>query len=159
VERIEADVSFNIAGFNNYPVHFRPAMHTTDALQEILYISTISAGIPIRAVADIAARSRSTNRKLDITGLLIFDGMHFCQQLEGSCVEIEALMQQIHQDPRHTDVEVVHQGPLDQRRFRRFSLGFTSVEDVEALQRLRLLKGRASVDAFMTLLSSLDVDG
>lgn len=134
-------------------------MHTPNAFQEILYISTLSAGVPIRAVADIAARSRNTNQKLAITGLLIFDGMHFCQQLEGSCEEVEALMQQIHQDPRHTDIEVVHQGPLNQRRFKRFNLGYTSVEDVEVLERLRRLKGRAAIDAFMALLSSLDVDG
>ncbi|MEO6321735.1 MAG: BLUF domain-containing protein [Polaromonas sp.] len=134
-------------------------MQTTTGLQEILYVSTLAADAPLRVVADIAVKSRSTNQQRDITGLLVFDGMHFCQQLEGSAQEVAALMERIRQDPRHTDVAVLHHGPLDQRRFRRFSLGYTSVEDVEALERLQQLQGQAAVDAFVAMLSSLDVDG
>ena len=134
-------------------------MQTTTGLQEILYVSTLAADAPLRVVADIAVKSRSNNQRLDITGLLIFDGMHFCQQLEGSAQELAALMERIRQDPRHTDVAILHQGPLDQRRFRRFSLGYTSAEDVDALERLQQLQGQAAVDAFLAMLSSLDVDG
>jgi hypothetical protein len=134
-------------------------MQTTTSLQEILYISTLAADAPIRVVADIAGRARSTNRAMGITGLLVFDGMHFCQQLEGSQQEVAALMERIHQDPRHTHVAVLHNAPLDKRRFKRFSLGYTSAEDVEALERLQQLQGQAAVDAFVALLSGLDVDG
>ncbi len=136
-------------------------MHTTTTtgLHEILYVSTIATDAPIRVVADIAAKARAKNRSLGITGLLIFDGMHFCQQLEGDEQKVEALMEQIRQDPRRTHVTDLHHGPLDQRRYRRFSLGYTSVEDVEALERLRQLQGQAAVDAFVAMLSSLDVDG
>jgi hypothetical protein len=134
-------------------------MQNTTGLQEIIYVSTLAADAPIRVVADIASRARSTNRTLGITGLLVFDGMHFCQQLEGSQQEVAALMERIRQDPRHTHVAILHNGPLDKRRFKRFSLGYTSAEDVEALERLQQLQGQAAVDAFVALLSGLDVDG
>ena len=134
-------------------------MHTSTDIQETIYVSTLAADEPLRAVADIAAKSRSTNRRLDITGLLVFDGMNFCQQLEGGAQELAELMRRIHEDPRHTQVTVVHQGPLDKRRFWNFSLGYTSAEDIEALERLRQLQGQPAVDAFMALISELDVEG
>ena len=114
---------------------------------------------PLRAVADIAAKSRTANRRRDITGLLVFDGMNFCQQLEGGAQELAELMAHIQKDPRHTQVTVVYQGPLDKRRFWNFSLGYTSAEDIEALERLRELQGQPAVDAFVALISGLDVDG
>ena len=134
-------------------------MHTSTDIQEIIYVSTLAADEPLRAVADIAGKSRSTNRRLDITGLLVFDGMNFCQQLEGGAQELAELMAHIQKDPRHTQVTVVHQGPLDKRRFWNFSLGYTSAEDIEALERLRQLQGQPAVDAFVALISGLDVEG
>lgn len=128
-------------------------------LHEIIYVSTLADDAPIRVVADIATQSRSHNQQSDITGLLVFDGLHFCQQLEGCPKELAVVMARIEGDPRHCNVEIVHQGPLEQRRFKRFSLGYTSVEDIEMLQRLQRLKGQAAVEAFVALLAGLDVDG
>jgi len=135
-------------------------MHTSPPdLHEIIYVSTLAADAPVRVVADIATKARSHNQRADITGLLVFDGLHFCQQLEGCARELAAVMARIQDDPRHRNLEVLHRGPLDQRRFRRFSLGYTSVEDIELLERLQRLKGQAAVEAFVALLSGLDVDG
>jgi hypothetical protein len=134
-------------------------MHTTTGLQEILYVSTLAEDAPLRVVADIAAKARENNQQREITGLLVFDGMHFCQQFEGGAQEVATLMQRIRRDPRHTKVSVLHHGPLAQRRFGSFSLGFTSVEDVEVLERLEKLHGQAAVDAFVALVPELDVNG
>ena len=134
-------------------------MENTANLHEVLYVSRLATDAPIRVVADIAARSRIANQSLDITGLLVFDGMHFCQQFEGGAIEVAALMDRIRQDPRHTHVELLHHGPLAERRFRRWSLAYTSVEDVDAVERLKQLRGQAAVDAFLALLPGLDLEG
>ena len=135
-------------------------MHTLSPdLHEIIYVSTLADDAPVRVVADIAVKARAINRQADLTGLLVFDGMHFCQQLEGCAREVEAAMARIQEDPRHRNVAVLHQGPLAKRRFSRFSLGYTSGEDIELLERLQRLKGQAAVQAFVDLLSGLDVDG
>ena len=135
-------------------------MHTSSSdLQEIIYVSTLADDAPIRVVAQIAMKARTINQQADITGMLVFDGMHFCQQLEGCAREVDAAMARIQEDPRHRNVAVLHQGPLAKRRFNRFSLGYTSGEDIELLERLQRLKGQAAVDAFVALLSGLDVDG
>lgn len=137
-----------------YPMHTLPP-----DLYEIIYFSTLARDAPVRVVADIAAKARSKNQQADLTGLLVFDGLHFCQQLEGCAREVAAVMARIQDDPRHRDVAVLHHGPLEQRRFRRFSLGYTSVEDIELLERLQQLKGQAAVQAFVDLLAGLDLDG
>ena len=135
-------------------------MHMPSAdLHEIIYVSTLADDAPVRVVAHIAMQSRSHNQQSDITGLLVFDGLNFCQQLEGCLQELAVVMARIEGDPRHCNVEVLHQGPLDQRRFKRFSLGYTSVEDIELLERLKRLKGQAAVEGFVALLSGLDMDG
>lgn len=134
-------------------------MRTTPTdLQEIIYVSTLAADVPVRVVADIAVKARCRNKDADITGLLIFDGLHFCQQLEGVAAKVAEVMARIRLDPRHHGVFIVHQGPLAQRRFCRFSLGYTSAEDVELLKRLQQLQGQAAVKAFMDLLAGLDMD-
>ncbi|MEO5659617.1 MAG: BLUF domain-containing protein [Polaromonas sp.] len=130
--------------------------HISTELQEILYVSTIAADAPIRVIADIAAKARNHNPKHHITGLLVFDGMNFCHQMEGRLEDVTALMARIRDDPRHTHVAVLHHGPLAQRRFRSFSLGYTSVEDVEALERMQHLQGQAALDAFVMLLPEID---
>ena len=126
-------------------------------LYEVLYVSTIAPGAPISVVADIAAKARLFNTGYDITGLLIFDGMRFCQQLEGSQKQVVALIERIITDTRHTDVTIFHNGELDVRRFKNFSLAFSNLDDVEALAKLEKLDGQSGVSAFVDLLPMLDL--
>jgi hypothetical protein len=133
-------------------------MYTPARLHEVLYVSTIAPAAPISIVANIAPKARIANQARDITGLLIFDGMRFCQQLEGRPKEVLALMDRICRDPRHTNIEIIHQGPLAERRFRRFSLGYVSIDEVDMLEHMEQLDGQAAMDAFMTLLPGLDME-
>lgn len=123
----------------------------SSALYEALYVSTLAERQPVAVVAEIAGHARVHNARRGITGLLIFDGMRFCQQLEGTQKEVLKLTERIRDDTRHTRVEVLHHGPLAERRFRQFSLAFTPVEDTEVLARLELLDGEAAMAAFEAL--------
>ena len=125
------------------------------ALYEVLYVSTLAPTQPLSAVAEIAGHARLANAELDITGLLIFDGQRFCQQLEGPHNAVLKLIERIRTDPRHINVEVLHHGPLAQRRFQQFSLAFSTVEDVDALARMETLDGDAALAAFDTVRGEL----
>ncbi len=133
-------------------------MKTASNLYEALYVSTMAPDAPISAVADIAGKARTFNAGRDITGLLIFDGLRFCQQLEGRQKEVLSLVERIRHDPRHTDVEIIHHGPLDERRFRSFALAFTNVDDADVLSRIAQLDGQAGIAAFTELVATLDMD-
>ena len=130
-------------------------MNLGPALYEVLYVSTLAPGQPLGVVAEIAAQARVANGQLDITGLLIFDGQRFCQQLEGPKKQVLKLIECIRNDPRHTKVEVLHHGPLAGRRFHQFSLAFSTVEDVDALERMEQLDGDAALAAFDVVRSEL----
>lgn len=125
---------------------------------EALYVSTIAPNAPLSVVGDIARRARIFNAAHNITGLLIFDGMRFCQQLEGPQHEVLALIDRISKDWRHTDVTVFHQGLLADRRFQGFALAFTDVADEEVLSRLKGLSGQAGVTAFVELVATLELE-
>ena len=148
---------FTLRGMEVAPIFLR-IMHTAPTLHEVLYVSTMAPAAPISMVADIAPRARVANRASEITGLLVFDGMRFCQQLEGSSVEVLALMDRIGRDSRHTNIEIIHQGPLAERRFRRFGLGYVSVDEIDVLEWLAHLNGKAAIEAFMALLPQIDLD-
>jgi hypothetical protein len=130
----------------------------SNTLYEILYVSTLAPEAPLSVVANIAVKARQANADRDITGLLIFDGMRFCQQLEGNQKQVLALLERIRQDTRHTHLQILHHGELAQRRFRRFSLGYCMVEEDDALERMEQMDGQAALEAFLGLLSSLDLD-
>ena len=123
-------------------------MKPCSALYEVLYVSTLAPTQPLSVVAQIAGRARLANAQHNITGLLIFDGQRFCQQLEGPQKAVLKLIERIRNDPRHINVEVLHHGPLAGRRFQHFSLAFSTVEDVDALARMETLDGDAALAAF-----------
>ncbi|MFT4242314.1 MAG: BLUF domain-containing protein [Acidovorax sp.] len=126
------------------------------ALYEVLYVSQLAPGMQPGVVAEIAGPTRIANAALDITGVLIFDGQRFCQQLEGPRKAVLKLVERIRNDARHVAMEVVHHGPLQDRRFRQFSLAFSTLEDVDALARLEALDGRAALDAFSAVCRDLE---
>ena len=134
-------------------------MNSTIKLYEAIYVSTIAPEAPLSIVSDIAAWSRRYNAAQHVTGVLIFDGMRFCQQLEGKQKDVLALIERISNDTRHSNVYILHHGPLKERRFRSFALAFTNVDDFEVLPRLEKLDGQPGVDAFVALVATLELEG
>jgi hypothetical protein len=127
-------------------------------LHEVLYVSTLSPDSPVKVISQIAAKARIANQEADITGLLVFDGMRFCQQLEGPRKAVLALMERIQQDPRHVNVEILHHAPLEERRFRRFSLGYAATDDPDVLARIENAGPEQAMTQFLALLPSVDLD-
>jgi hypothetical protein len=127
-------------------------------LHEVLYVSTLSPDSPVKVISQIAAKARIANQEADITGLLVFDGMRFCQQIEGPRKAILALIERIRVDPRHVNVEILHHAPLEERRFRRFSLGYAATDDADVLARIEDAGPEQAMAQFLALLPSIDLD-
>ncbi|MBC7598559.1 MAG: BLUF domain-containing protein [Polaromonas sp.] len=132
-------------------------MKNVSELHEVLYVSTLAPGAPLQVVAQITAKARQANEAADITGLLIFDGMRFCQQIEGPRREVLALIQRILQDKRHIHVEIRRHGPLEARRFKRSALGYAEVEDADVLAHMEHSDPTQALDQFIALLPNLDM--
>ena len=131
----------------------------TERLHALLYTSELGAGQDPSCVAAITTRSRFHNTREGITGILVFDGTHFAQWLEGSLPTLERLLGRLRRDPRHTRMRIHHHAPLaDGRLFSGWRLGYVSrgSEDHE-ISRLRGLHGERAVEAFRGLLEDADL--
>lgn len=92
---------------------------------ELVYASRIAPGLDPRFVADIVRRARVKNRRIGVTGLLVFDGESFCQLLEGGQLAVLELAEAIERDPRHEGYRVLHEGPRNEaRRFDNWHMAY-----------------------------------
>lgn len=65
----------------------------------------------------IRAAARKHNAADGITGMLVFNGTHFLQTIEGSERSIDGLLERLRKDPRHTGFEIRDQRKIDARSF------------------------------------------
>lgn len=72
----------------------------------------------------IVEASRKNNARVGITGALLFTGRDFAQTLEGDRQAVLDLMERIKRDPRHDQVEIVHQSDNPVRSFANWSMAY-----------------------------------
>jgi hypothetical protein len=128
-------------------------------LREIFYSSMLAPRQPTAVVGQIVSRARTRNAENGITGLLVFDGIRFCQHLEGPSEKVTALMRLLQADPRHEAMRVLYEGPLQQRHYHRFELGFAEVEDRDDLADVDALGGAEALQRFLSLRPRFDISG
>lgn len=126
-------------------------------LQEILYSSLLAPDQPTTVVGQIVTRARARNAETGITGLLVFDGMRFCQHFEGPSEQVLSLMRRLQADPRHAEVRVLYEGSLLQRRYQRFEMGFAEVEEHDDLADVHALLGAEALQRFLALRPRFDI--
>lgn len=68
---------------------------------QITYLSTARPELPARAIDDILLLSRRNNQTADVTGLLLYDGYHFLQAIEGEAMAVQAAFERVKADSRH----------------------------------------------------------
>jgi len=83
-------------------------------LSQYLYIST-APDLTREEVDDILASSARNNPSRGITGLLLYNGRHFLQLLEGDESQLVALMTKIAYDPRHSGVSMLGRKEVEDR--------------------------------------------
>ena len=91
---------------------------------QIIYVSAASEHFDESGLPELLKNARATNEKLGITGMLLFHQRSFIQVITGPERAVRALYAKVEQDPRHTSARVLFQGPVDQRSFDDWSMGF-----------------------------------
>ncbi|MFL9667089.1 BLUF domain-containing protein [Variovorax sp. AB1(2024)] len=134
-------------------------MTQDQTLYEILYCSTLVQDLSPRTVGAIVSQARGRNAEHGITGLLVFDGLRFCQHLEGPREAVQALMQRIERDPRHVDVRIAYEGALSNRRYTGFGLGLAESEGPHLMSGVHALEGETALLHFLALRPSFDING
>ena len=73
-------------------------------LTTIIYRSHICDNIPINTLEDMVAAANEKNSRANVTGILLFNGTHFFQLLEGPEENIIPIYRHICEDSRHHNV-------------------------------------------------------
>jgi hypothetical protein len=92
------------------------------SLFELAYVSTASDRVSDADLAEIISQSQLNNAFRDISGVLLFNGSHFAQVLEGFQQEVVGLFEEIRLDHRHTDVTMISAAPIAARSFAGWSM-------------------------------------
>lgn len=79
----------------------------------------------VQSILDVAQRN---NKKVDVTGALLWSGDYFCQVLEGENEALEDLFETIQMDSRHNEITVLHFEPIDRRSFSEWAMAMAGNE-------------------------------
>ena len=74
---------------------------------------------------------RRVNTERNLTGLLLHRENSFYQVLEGPEAEVKRTFEGIERDDRHTAVDVLFEGTVEQREFADWQMGFINLDGVE----------------------------
>lgn len=95
-------------------------------MHHIVYLSSAVIEMSEEALKALLLHSRRRNQARDITGLLLFSGDDILQVLEGEQPAVQALYDVIARDIRHGRLYKLADGPIPQRAFPDWSMGFVT---------------------------------
>lgn len=111
----------------------------------------MAEGLTDQALRQIVAKAQLNNRRLDVTGVLAVAPATFAQVLEGDADSVEATLQRIRQDERHSDLVLLLDDAAKVRYFDRWSMALL----VDELSASLALDARSSNDGPRALLERL----
>lgn len=106
-------------------------------LVRLMYASHIAADAPGDMIHAIMTQSHANNPRLGITGVLCHSEQAFMQVIEGGREKINALYAKIMQDPRHTDVMLLHYEEITERKYAGWTMGHVNLLKVNPSILLR----------------------
>ncbi|AMJ67639.1 BLUF domain-containing protein [Hymenobacter sp. PAMC 26628] len=96
-------------------------------LHRLVYQSSATVFLNESHLEPLLAKSRAWNTVHGLTGLLLYCDGELLQVLEGPADEVHAIFARIRHDARHTHVTTLADGPVGQRCFTEWSMGFRTV--------------------------------
>jgi hypothetical protein len=98
------------------------------SLTSVTYTSLARIDLQTSDLENIHTTARELNAIDGITGLLVFNGTHFLQIIEGSDAAIGDLLERLRRDPRHSGLEVRDDRPIHDRSFPDWSMELVRVK-------------------------------
>jgi hypothetical protein len=95
------------------------------------YVSTESRRMESQELVDLLDQALKRNKVKDITGLLLHREDSFFQVIEGEEAEVQQIFSSIRRDPRHHNVNVLFEGPIEAREFPDWQMGFVELDGVD----------------------------
>lgn len=96
-------------------------------LKSLTYTSLARLDLEASDLEAIHRTARDLNALEGITGLLIFNGTHFLQIIEGAPNAIDDLVERLRRDPRHGGLEIRHERMVEEPSFPDWSMELVRV--------------------------------
>jgi hypothetical protein len=97
-------------------------------LKSLTYTSFASLDLGADDLEAIHRTARDLNALDGVTGLLIFNGTHFLQIIEGAEAAIDDLLERLRRDRRHSGLEVRDKREIEHRSFPDWSMELVRVK-------------------------------
>ena len=96
-------------------------------ITSLTYTSLARLDLQASDLENIHRAARELNALDGITGLLVFNGTHFLQIIEGAPDAIDELLDRLRRDPRHNGLEVRDEQQVERRSFPDWSMELVRV--------------------------------
>ncbi len=97
-------------------------------LINLVYGSSTTTPFSDEELLALLAKSREKNRRLGVTGLLLYRERNFLQVLEGEEQAVWEIYNKIVEDPRHSSILLYGVRPVTERLFGDWEMGFLNLE-------------------------------
>ena len=89
-------------------------------LYRLIFVSESvgETGRSAQSLAQILGAAERNNRRDEIGAMLMFHGDEMLEIAEGARADLDRLLRRVEADPRHTDLRVIDDRPVMQRRYR-----------------------------------------
>lgn len=133
-------------------------------LYSLVYFSHAVAPLDDDGIQTLLDQSRTKNARLNVTGLLLYNGDMFAQCLEGTQGAVSSLYATIRIDDRHRDARVLAEGAISERCFPGWSMAFRRIDpagvpppagETDRAEALRLVLGLPTQSMMTLTLKSL----
>ncbi|MGB5735072.1 MAG: BLUF domain-containing protein [Thiohalocapsa sp.] len=101
---------------------------------QLCYASTTTREMQRQDLLELLTYARKHNAGIGVTGLLLFQGQHFLQVLEGDAETVRELFKHICKDPRHGNVALLFEELVSERQYRDWSMGFQALDGSEWME-------------------------
>jgi hypothetical protein len=109
-------------------------------MYHLVYTSLATNPFSEEDLVRLLKKSRTTNKELAVSGMLLYLKEKFIQALEGEREEVIKLYDRIRQDTRHRKVTTVVEGESPNRIFQNWSMGFKHLTETEFYQESGFLE-------------------
>ena len=99
--------------------------------KSVTYTSLAALDMDEGKLLEIHQTAKDLNGLEGITGLLVFNGTHFLQIIEGNPLAIDDLVERLRRDERHSGLEIRDERMTDQRMFERWAMALVRVKGRE----------------------------
>jgi hypothetical protein len=101
------------------------------SLIHLIYASVATEVFGSVELSALLEQSREANKRLGLTGMLLFSDNSFFQVLEGEPAAVDQLYVKIAADKRHAQTTLIIREPITKRSFENWSMGFANVSQEE----------------------------